>query len=227
MQTRLTYRRCEEIKRIATDTIIRHDIGCAPLDGFELADKLGIKLVKYSSMKDGKRLAHKQSKDGFFVRMPDGTERIYYNEYMMPERRNFTMLHEIGHVQLRHGDVPMEFEEEEANLFAKYAVAPPVLVDYFKADTPEKIAARFRLSHEASEYSCNFYHKWLRNTRRKLADYETTLLRHALWHGFAERCKKIGTVELPYDCIDEPMFPVSREWFVYGKGLPWELPAQA
>ena len=49
---RLPDERYEEIKNIVVDLLIRLDISCTPIGGFEIAKKLGIIIVPYSAKKN-------------------------------------------------------------------------------------------------------------------------------------------------------------------------------
>ena len=110
----------------------RYDVRCIPISGFELALKMGITLIPYSSLNDEERLAVMRcSPDGFYVESCNSKEYIYYNDIdVIYERINMTLLHEIGHCVLDHtGNFNDSKEEEaEAAFFAKYAIAPPPLI---------------------------------------------------------------------------------------------------
>ena len=88
-----------------------------------------------------------------------------------------TILHEIGHCVLDHTG-HSEHEEDEANFFAKYAIAPPVLVDKIGAECPEDIYNVFDISYEAAVYAYDYYLSWKRRHNRigKYTDYEEKLL---------------------------------------------------
>ena len=66
---RLTDDRYEFIKEEVVHLFEHYGINCIPINGFELAYKLGIRLVPYSSLSKKKReAAMKISPDGFFSR---------------------------------------------------------------------------------------------------------------------------------------------------------------
>ena len=102
------------------------------------------------------------------------TERIDHRSY---ERQNWTILHEIGHVVLDHNGHG-DREEAEADFFAKYAIAPPVLIHKIKADSVQDIYDAFDISLEAAEYAFDYYRKWRRwhLAAGKYTDYENALL---------------------------------------------------
>lgn len=88
----------EYIKEEVTDLFVRYDVNCIPISGFEIATKMGMIPVPYSSLSTKKRdAAQNLSSDGFYFEPGDGKEYIYYNDAIGYERCNMTILHEIGH----------------------------------------------------------------------------------------------------------------------------------
>ena len=51
----LSHRRYEEIKRIIVDLFVKYNVTCVPVNGFELATKMGIKIIPYSAIPFTKR----------------------------------------------------------------------------------------------------------------------------------------------------------------------------
>lgn len=70
-----------------------------------------------------------------------------------------------------------EEEEAEANFFAKYALAPPPLIDNFIENvTPDAIRTTFDLSNQAAKYAYWYYRSWLYNGIGHYTDYEEKML---------------------------------------------------
>ena len=94
----------EEIKQVVIETYQEYDVKCIPINAFELAIKMGLKLIAYSSLSEEKKKAAKMiSADGYSVELSNGTWIIYYNdEGNNYERMNRTIMHEIGHYSLGH-----------------------------------------------------------------------------------------------------------------------------
>lgn len=100
---------------------------CVPVNGFELATKMGIKIIPYSAIPIEKRyLLFKKSQDGFCVEKTFGEWYIYYNDEMDYGRINNTIMHEIGHIVLDHSE-DSELAEKEVRFFAKYAMEKHIL----------------------------------------------------------------------------------------------------
>ena len=168
----------EEIKCEVIHMFIKYDIKCLPISGFEIATKMGIKLIPYSTLSEKKWKAAMQcSEDGFYFSPGNGTEYIYYNDSKSYERQNWTFLHELVHCVLGHHEgMDPDEAEAEANFFAKYAIAPPVLVQRFHPKESEDIEVVFRLSHKAALDTYEYYKKWLIFSGRGYTSYEMDLL---------------------------------------------------
>lgn len=176
MGFRLSNNRYEEIKRIIVELFIKYDVKCIPISGFELASKMGIRVIPYSSFPEEKqKLLLKMSEDGFFVEKTDNEFYIYYNDNQNYGQINNTILHEIGHIILGHTE-ESELAEAEVNFFVKYALVPPVLVHKLGVDNPYRIAELFDVSKEAGFYAFNYYKKWLRYGHENYTDYEMKLI---------------------------------------------------
>ena len=69
-----------------------------------------------------------------------------------------------------------ELAEKEVKFFAKYALAPPVLIHKLKLNSPESISQIFEISYEAACYAYDYYKKWLRFGESDYTDYEYQLI---------------------------------------------------
>ncbi len=172
----LSHQRYEEIKKIVVDLFIKYDVSCVPISAFELATKMGIKVIPYSAIHRTKRyLLVKKSEDGFCVEKKPGEWYIYYNDEKDYGRINNTIMHEIGHIVLDHSE-DSELAEKEVRFFAKYALVPPVLVHKFNLNDPYGIADVFEVSFEAAGYALSYYRKWLQYGSSEYTDYELAML---------------------------------------------------
>lgn len=168
----------ERIKSAVADLYRRYSVATIPVDVFSLARKMGIAIRTYSSYPDLFRLALRGGapEDGFKANILDGTRSttvIFYNDTMSRQRIRFTILHEIGHIVLGHKQ-SSELAEAEANFFAKYAIAPPVLVRCIHPTDYVEIADAFDISLECAYFCMGYYAKWLRFSYGDY-DYETTI----------------------------------------------------
>ncbi len=176
MGIKLSDNRYEEIKLEVVNMFQRYDISCVPISGFEIAKKMGVKVIPYSAYADLiKNLLLKESEDGFFVERSKGDLIIFYNDEKDYGRINNTIMHEIGHIVLNHSE-DSELAEKEVRFFAKYALVPPVLVHKFKIDNPTDIVDIFQVSFEAACYAYSYYQKWLEYGDDNYTDYEEKTL---------------------------------------------------
>ena len=167
--------RCEQIKRIVVNTFVDFDIKCIPISGFEMATKLDAAIIPYSSLPIEKRiLIICINEDGFSV-YRNGKWYIYYNDSKSYGRINNTLMHECAHIILDHKE-HSQLAEAEAKFFAKYALAPPPLIQKMGKFDASFISEQFDISFEAACYALDYYDKWLRYGDRSYTDYEIRLL---------------------------------------------------
>ena len=117
---RLEDEQYEEIKRTVIDTFSMYGIRCIPISAFEMAVKMGLKVVPYSALNEEQReAAMSQSKDGFSIGDLRSQEwKIYYNDSCKCYGRiNQTIMHEIGQYAMGHIKGEEEEEAEEALVF--------------------------------------------------------------------------------------------------------------
>lgn len=175
---KLTDEQYEFIKGEVAHILTYYNIRCMPVSGFEIAIKMGFRLRPYSSLSKKKlSKAILTSPDGFFLE-ESGVEYIFYNDIDIPyERQNWTILHEIGHIVLDHTG-HSEQEENEADFFAKYAIAPPVLVDRISPTCPRDIVFFFDISLQGALYAFEYYGKWKKHhaALKVYTAYESAIL---------------------------------------------------
>ncbi len=176
MPIKISNKRYEEIKRIVVKMFVEYGITCVPISGFEIAHKMGIRIIPYSAIAAGERwLLLKKSEDGFSIERTNGQWYIYYNDTKDYGRVNNTIMHEIGHIVLDHTE-DSELAEKEVKFFAKFALAPPVLIHKLKLNNPKSISEIFEISKEAARYAYKYYLKWRSRYHGSYTDYEYRLL---------------------------------------------------
>lgn len=176
---RLSNERYEEIKQIVVEMFEEYGVSCVPINGFEIANKMGVKVISYSAYPARTRfLMEKYSADGFSILRDTGEWYIFYNDDDEHDygRINNTIMHEIAHIVLDHTE-DSELAEMEVRFFAKYALAPPALIHKLKLETAESIADIFEISFEAAGYALSYYQKWLNYGGQDYKDYEIRMLR--------------------------------------------------
>lgn len=175
---KLSDSRYEEIKQAVVKMFADYEVSCVPISGFEIAKKMGVKVIPYSARPESvQQLMRKESMDGFSIEREDGGWYIFYNDDDEHDygRINNTIMHEVGHIVLDHSE-DSELAEKEVKFFAKYALAPPALIHKLKLDDAQDIADIFEISYEAAGYALNYYNKWLNYGGVYYKDYELRML---------------------------------------------------
>lgn len=154
--------RYEEITTVVVETLEKAGVRHLPVSPFEIADRLGIKVRKYSEAGPEKReYLLSLQKDGFsFKYTKDLFEFpvfiIWYNDDMLEERIRWTIAHEIGHITLGHLE-ESELAEAEANFFAGTLLAAPVIIKMLKLTTLSDVQNTLVLSNEATIHAVTRY----------------------------------------------------------------------
>lgn len=153
-----------------------------PMSIQNLAEGLGIELVKYSSLsKEERALAKAASDDAFHVR----TANFYETRIVLDDRgayyfrSRFSGAHEIGHIWLEHQEGTAD-REAEADYFAGYILVPHPLV--LSIPEGESISDLFGVSGLCANYA-----KDQAQSRRRegasVRPHERWLLDNVAWEG--------------------------------------------
>lgn len=164
--------RKQDIQDCARRTLVDHGLYSVPVNPVVVATKLGVRLVHavFSESKYAGLTAHRGEGVTILIKNDDP-----------PQRKRFTIAHEIGHMLLHLSDAPEEIidadydffragdeaeatwtaehrREYEANIFATELLMPRDLVQSAWANLPEAgksvvaIAAQFQVSVQAMGY---------------------------------------------------------------------------
>ncbi len=175
---RLPNSRYEQIKGTVVDLFSRYGVDRIPVDPWKLSRDMGVKLVPFSSLSEEQLAAAlRLSEGGLKFKLVNEHGRMgqiaLYDDDAPLGRQRFTILHELGHIVLGHKQ-ESELAEAEADFFAKYAIAPPMLIDLLKPLDYMDVAEAFGLSKECAFNSMRYYMKWLRV--RGFKPYEYSLV---------------------------------------------------
>ena len=180
---RLADCRYEEIKKEALSLFVDADYDMLPIDGAEIDKSMNYRLIAYSELSARDYAASVDvSQDAYCTigTRDDGLNEydIYYNDAALQERINFSLLHEIGHIYLGHLDEDKKepaIADAEANFFAKYAIAPPPLINELRCQNAEALRSYFPLSQECASYAYEYYLKWFK-CRPEYTTFECNLI---------------------------------------------------
>lgn len=166
-----------------------------PLDCDEIVRELGCKLFKYSELS--------QAKLNSCLMVSDESmklhNRIYYNDRMNIGKIRFSIMHELGHIILGHGDYKNDIYEIESNYFASHILAPRMAIHYSGCKNHVHVANQFNLSIEAAQYAFDDYRRWRRRAIYKMDMYDKAMYSHFYndrYKGFVysiKSCKFCGT----------------------------------
>lgn len=164
-----------KIFRIILDVYETCEIKEFPIDCIDVIKKLKIPLYKYSELSAKKeKECYRVSDDAFKLK-----GKIYYNDsFPYICRQRFTLMHEVGHILLKHvGDT--KENDDETNYFASHFLAPRILTHKYKCHDAIQIHDKFGLSYQASNRALMSYKEWFRNisysTTRKPTEPEQQL----------------------------------------------------
>ena len=140
-----------EIFRTILEVYETCDIKEFPIDCIDVIKKLKIPLYKYSELSAKKeKECYRVSDDAFKLK-----GKIYYNDsFPYICRQRFTLMHEVGHILLKHvGDT--KENDDETNYFASHFLAPRILIHKYKCHDAIQIHDKFGLSYQASNRALN------------------------------------------------------------------------
>ena len=157
---RLPDSRYEEIKDCVITCFERSNISTFPVKPSIIVESNGIKLKTYSQHSEQLfQQALEISNDGFSI-FQNNSWFIFYNPTITPQERiRFTLMHEIGHIVLNHTE-HSELAEAEADFFARYALAPTVLIQSLPEINEYTIHEKFGISITAARIALENYYKW-------------------------------------------------------------------
>lgn len=183
---RLSDQRYEELKSEAVRLLEHCHVLVFPIDSKEIINRLGGSLVSYSSLSRKQREACLAfSSDGFSIQ-ENGTWFVVYNDEKGEARTRMTLIHEVAHRWLKHS-CESALAESEASFFAKYALAPPIIIDALGLESVSQISSFFGTSWEAANYAQGYWQKWRMFSGKELTEQERKLLQ--LFERYIDKCK--------------------------------------
>ncbi len=142
----LTKEQYEYIDESILDTFEATGTKTFPIDVFELCKKLKIRVIKYSKHQN---VPTNFSDDAYSFYNKEKQEYIIvYNDSIKTARVAFTIMHEIGHIQLDHHrrKLTESEQEREADIFAQKALAPVGIILRLGLQTDTQISSVFKIS---------------------------------------------------------------------------------
>lgn len=140
----MDYTRYKYSRNLSWEILIREGIRELPVKLIPMCRKMGIRVLRYC---DVPQIVDK-SESGCQAEI-DGNIYILYDETVSPQRKRFTIAHELGHIIMRHTGIPDD--EHEANIFASRLLMPACVLYECHAETPEQIMEMCFVSRMAAK----------------------------------------------------------------------------
>lgn len=148
----------EFIKEKVLKVYEKCDIHTFPIDCFSILHCYKIQVFTYEEAKEHNTdlyIAIKNySKDAIRFK-----STVYYNSSNSIGRIRFSLMHELGHIVLDHQGESQD-NEDEADYFASYMLAPRVAIAVQNCKTADDIHDTFGLSYAAANKTLFDYKKW-------------------------------------------------------------------
>lgn len=141
----MNYKRYTFSRNLAWEILNRERIKELPIKLIPLCKRMRIRVIKYS---DAPQIKDKNG-DGFQA-VIDGKLYILYDDALSPERKRFTIAHELGHIIMKHSGFPED--ESSANVFASRLLMPACVLHECGVQTEEEIMQMCGVSHTAAKY---------------------------------------------------------------------------
>lgn len=140
-----------------------------PFDCFNILNQKGYGCKKYSQLTESKHKACLElSPDSCAI-----GDTIYYNDKKSLRRIRFSLMHELGHIELKTEN------EAEANLFSSNILCPSIALHYAKLNNIREISNLFNISLECAKYAKDFYEKWLYSVKTYgMTDIDRKMYQH-------------------------------------------------
>jgi len=140
-----------------------------PFDCFSILKQKGYECKKYSQLTESKYKACMElSPDSCAI-----GNTIYYNDKKSIRRVRFSLMHELGHIELKTEN------ESEANLFSSNILCPSIALHYAKLNNVREISNLFNISLECAKYAKDFYEKWLYSVKTYgMTDIDRKMYQH-------------------------------------------------
>jgi Zn-dependent peptidase ImmA (M78 family) len=168
------YQRIEE--RVAS-LYVEQNINKVPINPFDIADRRGYIVKPFSDLNEQARLR-------LFTKKLDGTSYfdpilrkfvIYYDNTQIIERIRFTVMHEIGHIDLGHRQ-ESDLARKMADYYAAYSLAPSPIIHICSCEDYIDVANRFNVSHPCADNCFRRYENWFNYGGKAYKEYELRML---------------------------------------------------
>ncbi len=176
-QIRLSARVYTRIEQKVVALYQRNGITEIPINPFEIIANEGHWVKPYSTLWPGlKETLRDSGFEAINYRNTKGSSRIIlYDDSLSPLRVKFTLMHELGHIELGHRE-ESDLAKKMADYYDAYSLVPSPLIGLLRCENYIDVAERFQVSNPCADFSFQRYTNW-RNYGGGLKPYENSLLR--------------------------------------------------
>lgn len=166
-----------EIEKKVLRLYVEQGIRSFPINPFEIIKQRGYILIPFSKFDNFNRpKVIDDNNDAFSFYAPElKTNIIVYNDDKPLSRIRFTLMHEVGHIDLGHKG-ESDLARRMADYYAGYALAPSPLIGKFASEEIHDIISTFGVSSECADICSCRYQNWKQYGGRCLKDYEIQLI---------------------------------------------------
>ncbi len=168
----------EKTEKAVVDLYVEQGIHSLPIDPFFIIKNRGYVLIPFSKLNNvnSQRGILDDNNDAFsFYSLEHKTYVIVYNDDKPLNRIRFTLMHEVGHIDLGHKG-ESELARKMADCYAGYALAPSPLIWTHASEKIPDIIAVFWVSPDCANVCSRRYLNWLEYGGMQLKDYEIRLI---------------------------------------------------
>lgn len=160
-----------DIERLVVKLYKEQHINKLPIDPLDIIKNRGYILVPFSRFKKGTcPESVNKDNDAFSFCHPDlKTSVIVFNDDKPLRRMRFTLMHEIGHIDLGH-KCESDLARKMADYYAGYALAPSPLIGKFASAKKDDIVAAFAVSPDCADMCSKRYQNWKLHGGKYLKD---------------------------------------------------------
>lgn len=174
---KLPYKVYQRIEERVTALYIEQNINKVPINPFDIADRRGYIVKPFSAL-------NKQARLDVFTKGLDGTSYfdpelkkyvICYDNSQIIQRVRFTLMHEIGHIDLGHRQ-ESDLARKMADYYAAYSLAPSPIIHICNYDDYIDVANMFNISNPCADNCFRRYENWFNYGGKAYKYYELRML---------------------------------------------------
>lgn len=167
----------QKIEEKVSMLYVELNISKMPIDPFDIANRRGYIVKPFSDLKcDVRSLLLSKELDGtsYFDPMLNKFV-IYYDDNQCANRIRFTLMHEIGHIDLGHRQ-ESDLARKMADYYAAYSLAPSPIMHLYNCEDYIDVAKTFNISTPCADYCFRRYENWFNYGGKAYIQYELQML---------------------------------------------------